>query len=130
MRVLLVVNPSASSVTARGRVIIKRALAAGVRGFLPASLVDIRRVQDLDEFLGQELRAKVIELNRSRNNVVLSRRAVLEEERKDQRQQILDKLPNLRLAPDATDVHVDGCMSRTAVSLPCVWDPPPDLPLR
>ncbi|HEV7641012.1 MAG TPA: S1 RNA-binding domain-containing protein, partial [Gaiellaceae bacterium] len=45
-----------------------------------------------DEFLGQELRAKVIELNRSRNNVVLSRRAVLEEERKEQRQQILDKL--------------------------------------
>src|SRR5881394_2450661 len=67
-------------------------LDLGVRGFLPASLVDIRRVQDLDEFLGQELRAKVIELNRSRNNVVLSRRAVLEEERKEQRQQILDKL--------------------------------------
>src|SRR5437763_4294755 len=67
-------------------------LDLGVRGFLPASLVDIRRVQDLDEFLGQELRAKVIELNRSRNNVVLSRRAVLEEERKDQRQRILDKL--------------------------------------
>src|SRR4029079_14578833 len=61
----------------------------GVRGFLPASLVDIRRVQDLDEFLGQELRCKVIELNRSRNNVVLSRRAVLEDERKEQRQQIL-----------------------------------------
>jgi small subunit ribosomal protein S1 len=64
----------------------------GVRGFLPASLVDIRRVQDLDEFLGQELRCKVIELNRSRNNVVLSRRAVLEEERKEQRTQILDRL--------------------------------------
>jgi small subunit ribosomal protein S1 len=67
-------------------------LDLGVRGFLPASLVDIRRVQDLDEFLSQELRCKVIELNRSRNNVVLSRRAVLEEERKDQRQRILDKL--------------------------------------
>jgi small subunit ribosomal protein S1 len=67
-------------------------LDLGVRGFLPASLVDIRRVQDLDEFLGQELKCKVIELNRSRNNVVLSRRAVLEEERKEQRQQILDKL--------------------------------------
>jgi len=64
----------------------------GVRGFLPASLVDIRRVQDLDEFLGQTLRCKVIELNRSRNNVVLSRRAVLEDERKEQRQQILDRL--------------------------------------
>src|SRR2546421_6139156 len=67
-------------------------LDLGVRGFLPASLVDIRRVQDLDEFLAQELRCKVIELNRSRNNVVLSRRAVLEDERKDQRQRILDKL--------------------------------------
>jgi small subunit ribosomal protein S1 len=67
-------------------------LDLGVRGFLPASLVDIRRVQDLDEFLSQELRAKVIELNRSRNNVVLSRRAVLEDERKEQRQQILDRL--------------------------------------
>ena len=67
-------------------------LDLGVRGFLPASLVDIRRVQDLDEFMGTELRAKVIELNRSRNNVVLSRRAVLEDERKEQRQQILDRL--------------------------------------
>ena len=67
-------------------------LDLGVRGFLPASLVDIRRVQDLDEFLAKELRCKVIELNRSRNNVVLSRRAVLEDERKEQRQQILDRL--------------------------------------
>ena len=67
-------------------------LDLGVRGFLPASLVDIRRVQDLDEFLSQELRCKVIELNRSRNNVVLSRRAVLEDERKEMRQAILDRL--------------------------------------
>src|ERR1700754_2482721 len=67
-------------------------LDLGVRGFLPASLVDIRRVQNLDEFMGQQLECKVIELNRSRNNVVLSRRAVLEEERKEQRQRILDRL--------------------------------------
>ncbi len=67
-------------------------LDLGVRGFLPASLVDIRRVQDLEDFLGQTLRCKVIELNRSRNNVVLSRRAVLEEERKEARQAILDRL--------------------------------------
>jgi small subunit ribosomal protein S1 len=64
----------------------------GVRGFLPASLVDIRRVQDLEEYRDQILLCKVIELNRSRNNVVLSRRAVLEEERKEARQQILDRL--------------------------------------
>ncbi|MGI8886507.1 MAG: 30S ribosomal protein S1 [Gaiellaceae bacterium] len=67
-------------------------LDLGVRGFLPASLVDIRRVQDLDEFMARELRCKVIELNRSRNNVVLSRRAVLEDERKEMRQAILDRL--------------------------------------
>ena len=64
----------------------------GVRGFLPASLVDIRRVPNLDEYMGQNIQCKVIELNRSRNNVVLSRRAVLEEERKEQRQAILERL--------------------------------------
>src|SRR5215211_3482493 len=64
----------------------------GVRGFLPASLVDIRRVPNLDEYLGQTIELKVIELNRPRNNVVLSRRAVLEEERKEQRQAILERL--------------------------------------
>ena len=67
-------------------------LDLGVRGFLPASLVDIRRVQNLDEFMGTKLECKVIELNRSRNNVVLSRRAVLEEERKEVREQILGRL--------------------------------------
>src|ERR671932_206436 len=75
----------------------------GVRGFQPASLVDIRRVLDLEEYKDQTLRCKVIELNRSRNNVVLSRRAVLEEERREQRQQILD-----RLAPG---VEVEGVIS-------------------
>jgi len=64
----------------------------GVRGFLPASLVDIRRVPNLDEYMGQTIESKVIELNRPRNNVVLSRRAVLEEERKEQRQAILERL--------------------------------------
>ena len=64
----------------------------GVRGFLPASLVDIRRVPNLDEYLGQAIDCKVIELNRSRNNVVLSRRAVLEEQRKEDRERILDRL--------------------------------------
>ena len=54
--------------------------------------MDIRRVQDLDEFLGRKLECKVIELNRNRNNVVLSRRAVLEDERREVRQKILDEL--------------------------------------
>ena len=67
-------------------------LDIGLRGFLPASLVDIRRVRNLDSFMGQRLECKVIELNRSRNNVVLSRRAVLEEERKEERHRILTTL--------------------------------------
>ena len=79
----------------------------GVRGFLPASLVDIRRVQNLDEFLGQKIECKVIELNRSRNNVVLSRRAVLEEERKEVRQQILDRLQPGQIVEGAISNIVD-----------------------
>ena len=64
----------------------------GLRGFLPASLVDLRRVRDLDPFIGTEIEAKVIELDRNRNNVVLSRRAYLEEEQAEQRQAFLDDL--------------------------------------
>src|SRR5437899_2076547 len=79
----------------------------GVRGFLPASLVDIRRVQNLDDFLGQKIETKVIELNRSRNNVVLSRRAVLEEERKEVRQQILDRLQPGQIVEGAISNIVD-----------------------
>jgi small subunit ribosomal protein S1 len=79
----------------------------GVRGFLPASLVDIRRVQNLDDFLGQAIECKVIELNRSRNNVVLSRRAVLEEERKEVRQQILDRLQPGQIVEGAISNIVD-----------------------
>src|SRR6188474_2854695 len=82
-------------------------LDLGVRGFLPASLVDIRRVQDLDDFLGQKIECKVIELNRSRNNVVLSRRAVLEEERKEVRQQILDRLQPGQIVEGAISNSVD-----------------------
>src|SRR3954452_13297499 len=67
-------------------------LDLGVRGFLPASLVDIRRVHNLEEFTAKTLECKVIEVNRSRNNVVLSRRAVLEEERKEVREQLLGRL--------------------------------------
>src|SRR3989440_4616505 len=79
----------------------------GVRGFLPASLVDIRRVQNLDDFLSQKIETKVIELNRSRNNVVLSRRAVLEEERKEVRQQILDRLQPGQVVEGAISNIVD-----------------------
>ncbi len=67
-------------------------LDIGLRGFLPASLVDLRRVKDLDAYLGTEIEARVIEMDRNRNNVVLSRRVVLEESRKAERSEILSKL--------------------------------------
>ncbi len=64
----------------------------GMRGFLPASLVELHRVKDLNDFVGQTLACRVIEVDRRRNNVVLSRRAVLEKERSHERLKILDKL--------------------------------------
>ena len=67
-------------------------LDIGLRGFLPASLVDLRRVKDLSAYLGTEIEARVIEMDRNRNNVVLSRRVVLEEGRKAERAEILEKL--------------------------------------
>jgi len=67
-------------------------LDIGLRGFLPASLVDLRRVKDLAAYMGTRIEARVIEMDRNRNNVVLSRRVVLEEARKAERQEILSKL--------------------------------------
>ena len=67
-------------------------LDIGLRGFLPASLVDLRRVRDLHPFVGQQLEAKIIELDRNRNNVVLSRRAFLEESQSEGRKQFLQNL--------------------------------------
>ena len=67
-------------------------LDIGLRGFLPASLVDLRRVKDLNAYMGTRIEARVIEMDRNRNNVVLSRRVVLEESRKAERSEILSKL--------------------------------------
>ncbi|MFZ9445248.1 MAG: 30S ribosomal protein S1 [Ilumatobacteraceae bacterium] len=64
----------------------------GLRGFLPASLVELRRVRDLQPYIGQTIEAKIIELDRNRNNVVLSRRGYLEETHKEKRDQFLDNL--------------------------------------
>jgi small subunit ribosomal protein S1 len=73
-------------------------LDIGLRGFLPASLVDLRRVKDLNAYMGTRIEARVIEMDRNRNNVVLSRRVVLEEARKEERTEILSKLkPGMRL---------------------------------
>jgi small subunit ribosomal protein S1 len=67
-------------------------LDIGLRGFLPASLVELRRVRDLLPYVGRVLSAKIIELDKNRNNVVLSRRAWLEETQKEQRDQFLADL--------------------------------------
>ena len=64
----------------------------GLRGFLPASLVELRRVRDLQPYIGQTVQAKIIELDKHRNNVVLSRRAWLEESHKEQREEFLHDL--------------------------------------
>ncbi|MDQ4124259.1 MAG: 30S ribosomal protein S1 [Actinomycetota bacterium] len=64
----------------------------GLRGFLPASLVEMRRVRDLQPYVGKELECRIIELDKNRNNVVLSRRKFLEESQAEQRQDFLTSL--------------------------------------
>src|ERR671915_883055 len=64
----------------------------GLRGFLPASLVELRRVRDLQPYVGREVEAKIIELDKNRNNVVLSRRAWLEQTQSEVRQNFLTQL--------------------------------------
>src|SRR6056297_2908993 len=77
----------------------------GIRAFLPASQVDIRRVNDLSPFVGQRIRVKIIELNRRRNRVIISRRAILEEEIKEQKAETLQKLePGLRLDGEVVEI--------------------------
>ena len=78
-------------------------LDIGLRGFLPASLVDLRRVKDLSTYIHSTLEARVIEMDRNRNNVVPSRRVVLEEGRKAERAEVLAKL--------AKGMHLKGVVS-------------------
>ncbi|MDP9224758.1 MAG: 30S ribosomal protein S1, partial [Actinomycetota bacterium] len=67
-------------------------LDIGLRGFLPASLVEMRRVRDLQPYVGKELECRIIELDKNRNNVVLSRRKFLEESQAEQRHEFLESL--------------------------------------
>ncbi len=67
-------------------------LDIGLRGFLPASLVEMRRVRDLQPYVGKEIEAKIIELDKNRNNVVLSRRAWLEQTQSEVRSNFLNQL--------------------------------------
>ena len=67
-------------------------LDIGLRGFLPASLVEMRRVRDLQPYVGKQIEAKIIELDKNRNNVVLSRRAWLEQTQSEVRTTFLKEL--------------------------------------
>ena len=67
-------------------------MANGIRAFLPGSLVDIRPVKDTTPFEGKTMEFKVIKLDRKRNNVVVSRRAVLEASQGEERQKLLQTL--------------------------------------
>ncbi|MBQ1492673.1 MAG: 30S ribosomal protein S1, partial [Blautia sp.] len=64
----------------------------GLRGFLPASLVEMRRVRDLAPYIGQTIKAKILELDKNRNNVVLSRRQYLEETQSEVREAFMNQL--------------------------------------
>src|SRR6201746_614240 len=68
------------------------AVANGLRCFLPASLIELRRVRDLTPYLGQDIEAKILELDKNRNNVVLSRRALLEQTQSESRTSFLGNL--------------------------------------
>lgn len=64
----------------------------GVKAFLPGSQVELRPTRNLDKYLGQEYAFKIIKFNKQRNNIVLSRRALLEKERAELKQKTLEKL--------------------------------------
>ncbi|MCL5771699.1 MAG: 30S ribosomal protein S1 [Actinobacteria bacterium] len=67
-------------------------LDIGLRGFLPASLIDIKKTRELSSYIGERYACKIIEVDRNRNNVVLSRKAIIEDERKEQRKEVLGSI--------------------------------------
>lgn len=67
-------------------------LDIGLRGFLPASLIDVRKTRELSSYIGEKCSCKIIEVDRNRNNVVLSRKAIIEGERKEQRKEVLSNI--------------------------------------
>lgn len=71
----------------------------GIRGFVPASQVDRRYIENLAQFIGQELTFKIIEFDRDKNKVVLSRKAVLEEELKQKQEHIWDTIEEGQIWP-------------------------------
>ncbi len=99
----------------------------GVRAFLPASQVDIRRVTDLTPYVGLRLKVKIIELNRKRNRVIISRRSILEEEIAEKKTETLKKLePGLKTNGEVVEITdfgvfvnlggIDGLVHRSELS--------------
>nr|CAA86365.1 30S ribosomal protein S1 [Mycobacterium leprae] len=89
-------------------------LDIGLRGFLPASLVEMRRVRDLQPYIGKEIEAKIIELDKNRNNVVLSRRAWLEQTQSEVRSEFLNQLQKGAIRKGVVSSIVNfGCVCRS-----------------
>ncbi len=99
----------------------------GVRAFLPASQVDVRRVNDLAPFVGKRLKVRIIELNRKRNRVIISRRSIIEEEVAGQKEETLRKLePGAKLEGEVVEITdfgafvnlggIDGLVHRSEIS--------------
>jgi small subunit ribosomal protein S1 len=99
----------------------------GVRAFIPASQLDLRRIPNLDAYVGQQILAKIIELNRKKGRVLLSRRAVLEEEQKKAKEAFFQSLEPGQVVEgtvvDVTDFGafvnlgpVDGLVHRSEIT--------------
>jgi small subunit ribosomal protein S1 len=99
----------------------------GVQAFIPASQLDLRRIPNLDAYVGQQILAKIIELNRKKGRVLLSRRAVLEEEQKKAKEAFFQSLAPGQVVEgtvvDVTDFGafvnlgpVDGLVHRSEIT--------------
>ena len=99
----------------------------GVRAFLPASQVDVRRVNDLAPYVGKRLKVRIIELNRKRNRVIISRRSIIEEEVAEQKEATLRQLePGAKLEGEVVEITdfgafvnlggIDGLVHRSEIS--------------
>ena len=99
----------------------------GVRAFLPASQVDVRRINDLAPYVGQRMRVRIIELNRRRNRVIISRRSIMEEELAGLKEETLKKLePGAKLEGEVVEITdfgafvnlggVDGLVHRSEIT--------------
>ena len=102
-------------------------LDIGLRGFLPASLVEMRRVRDLQPYIGKEIEAKIIELDKNRNNVVLSRRAWLEQTQSEVRSEFLNQLtraPSARVSCPRSSTSARSSISAVSTA----WCTSPSCP--